>query len=59
MSAREAAHRLWPDQIALDPADDPPRKGPTPGQIMDKLLQDARMANQVNTKRDQLQGGHR
>jgi hypothetical protein len=55
MTAREAAHRLWPDHVALDPKDDPARKGPSPGQVMDKLLQEARMARQVNTKRNQLQ----
>jgi hypothetical protein len=33
--------------VAADPADDPPPKGPTPSQVMDKLLLDAR-----NAKRD-------
>jgi hypothetical protein len=52
MTARKAAHRLF--GTPLDPKDDkkPP---PTPGQVMDKLLRDARNATIINTKRDPLQ----
>jgi hypothetical protein len=57
MTAREAAHRLWPDKVAADAKDDPPPREPTPSQRMDKLLHDARMKNQINTDRDQLQSG--
>jgi hypothetical protein len=54
MTAREAAHRLWPEHVAADPADDPPRKAPTPGQIMNKLLYDARLKTMSNRTTDPL-----
>jgi hypothetical protein len=52
LTAREAAHRLF--GTPLDPKDDtkPP---PTPGQVMDKLLKDARNENRINTTKDPLQ----
>jgi hypothetical protein len=55
MTAREAAHRLWPTLVAADPKDDPPSKDKSPSQVMDKLLKDARNANRINTTKDPLQ----
>jgi hypothetical protein len=58
MNARQAAQRLWPEQVAAEPPNAPPQsRGPSPGQVVDKLMRNARMANQVNTDKDQLQGG--
>jgi hypothetical protein len=53
MTAREVAHRLWPDKVAADPKDDktPP---PSPGQVMDRLLRDSRH-KPINTDKDPLQ----
>jgi hypothetical protein len=54
MTARETAHRLWPDKVAADPADDKPRT-PTPNERMNQLLKDARNATRTNTDKDPLQ----
>jgi hypothetical protein len=53
MSAREAAHRLWPDKVGADPADDK-KPEQTPGQVMDELLRRSRH-KPINTDRDPLQ----
>jgi hypothetical protein len=54
MTSREAAHRLWPDHVAADPADDPPPKAKTPNQVMNKLLYDARLKTMTNRTTDPL-----
>jgi hypothetical protein len=53
VSAREAAHRLWPDLVGADPKDDK-KPEQTPGEVMSELLRSGRH-KPINTDRDPLQ----
>jgi hypothetical protein len=53
MTARQAAHRLWPEKVGADPKDDK-KPAKTPGQVMDDLLRGSRH-KPINTDRDPLQ----
>jgi hypothetical protein len=53
MTSRQAAHRLWPELVGEDPADDK-KPAQTPNERMSELLRNSRH-KPINTDKDPLQ----